>query len=330
MNNSHITLTEIFKPEIVDYDSIVPNKMFFNVYNNSLDEPFHKFWFYIENAKLINNFDDNILRFALNHKNEKIKKIITYLKNLFDYIQSLFKKMYEDITIEIPWKEYDNYPYLMNFSIHKNTICMDTKQENKNITEITKEQNCSILFELTYIQIIKIMVNNKPNYSLKFKFNLIMVQEKTVDIRTSLLENINQITNPKIKTTHYTMASIPNNSPTETHKPIPSTPPAVRMSLDPNILLSKMKSLNKVDKVEKKEKDCKEQEDDKNIPEYLEKKNKLKKVEIEEKSLLPILKKEHEDMINLQKQEIKNIINNEIAELDELDELEKLDLKMKK
>ena len=57
-------------------------------------------------------------------------------------------------------------------------------------------------------------------------------------------------------------------------------------------------SWDKIDK-QPKEKEIKPTDDSKNIPEYLEQKNKLKKVETDEKSLIPILKKEHED--NLQK-----------------------------
>ena len=341
--NTHITLIDTFKPDIVDHDIIVPNKTYFNIYNNSLDEPFHKFWFYIENAKLMNIYGENsIFRFALNNKNEKNKKLIDYLKKLFEYIQSLFIKTYPDITFEIPWKEYENYPYLMNFFVNTNTICMDSKQNNKNHLEIVKEQSCSILFELTYIQLMKIISEDNTNYSLKFKFSLIMVQEKIVDIKSSLLENINQINNPSPKP-HYVSNHNQNHnhnpmvnvlmelSQSEKSKPIPTVTPVSRMSLNPNILLNKMKTLNKIDK---KDKDIKDIEEDKNIPEYLEQKYKLKKVETEEKSLIPILKKEFEETCPY-KQDNKTdiIINNsnkqdKLNELDELDELDKLDMQL--
>jgi hypothetical protein len=335
--NTHITNTDTFKPDIVDHDIIVPNKLYFNIYNNSLDEPFHKFWFYIENAKLMNIYGENsIFRFALNNKNEKNKKIIDYLKKLFKYIQSLFIKTYPDITFEIPWKENDNYPYLMNLFVNTNTICMDSKQNSKNHVEITKDQSCSILFELTYIQLMKIVSGDNTSYSLKFKFSLIMVQEKIVDIKSSLLENINQINNPiqkpnfELKQNYNPIVNVLMDlSHGDKSKPVPIVTPVSRMSLNPNILLNKMMTLNKINK---KDKDIKDIEEDKNIPEYLEQKNKLKKVETEEKSLIPILKKEFEG-ISLQKQDYSSdiIINDsykldEFKELDELDELEKLDI----
>ena len=339
---THITLTDTFKSDIVDHDIIVPTKSYFNIYNNSLDEPFHKFWFYIENAKLMNIYNENsIFRFALNNKNEKNKKLIDYLKKLFEYIRSLFVRTYPDITFDIPWKEYDNYPYLMNFFANNNTICMDSNQSNKNFTEITKDQNCSILFELTYIQIMKIIIDNKTSYSLKFKFTLIMVQEKAIDIKNILLENINQLNNPKPKQIFTPISNNFNNNPmtsvlselTQKEKPKTQGMPAVRMSLDPSVLLNKMKSLNKIDIKEK------ETKEDKDIPKYLEQKSKLKKVETEERTMMPILKREFEESSNINKQcvesnnkkitesnnsdELNNLIN-----LDELDELDKLDLQL--
>jgi hypothetical protein len=338
--NSHISITDTFKSEIVDHDIIVSNKSYFNIYNNSLDEPFHKFWFYIENAKLINLYNENsIFRFALNNKNEKNKKMIEYLKKLFEYLQTLFQRSYPNISVDIPWKEYENYPYLMNFFINNNTFYLDSKQNSKDIKEITKDQNCSVLFELTYIQVMKIITDDKTSYSLKFKFSLIMVQEKTVDIKTSLLENINQLNNQKPKI-NYVPATIPilNSAFDNTHEKksnnIMSTPPAIRLSLNPNVLLNKLNTLNKIDK---KEKDIKHIEDDKNIHEYMEQKNKLKKVDTDERTIMPILKKEFEEISNLNKQEtIKNELSksceldelNELNELDELDELDRLDLQL--
>lgn len=344
--NSHITITDVFKSDIVDHDIIVSNKSYFNIYNNSLDEPFHKFWFYIENAKLMNMYNENsIFRFALNNKNEKIKKLIDYLKKLFEYLQILFNRTYPDISFEIPWKEYDKYPYLMNFFVNDNTICLDSNQNSKNHIDIIKDITCSVLFELTYIQVMKIISDDKTSYSLKFKFNLIMVQEKAVDIKMSLLENINHLNNPKLKINPVSVTNPIISNLTEIAQgvisiPKNTSPPAIRLSLNPNVLLNKLNTLNKIDK---KEKDIKIVEDDKNIPEYLEQKNKLKKVETDERTLIPILKKEFEEMTN--KHENKNInitknnINesdksnepnelNELDKMDELDELDKLDLRL--
>ena len=79
-----ITNVEKFNANIIDHDPIVETKKFFNIYNNSIDEPFHKFWFHIENAKFINAYNDPVttIRFAFNNKNDQIKKQITYWSEL--------------------------------------------------------------------------------------------------------------------------------------------------------------------------------------------------------------------------------------------------------
>jgi hypothetical protein len=350
--NNRITYIDKFDSGIVDHDIIVPNKYYFNVYNNSLDEPFHKFWFFIENAKLTNIYNENsIFRFALNNKSEKNKILIDYLKKLFSHIKSLFEKMYPEIEVEIPWKENVNYPYLINFFANNSTICLDSEKNTKNIVEINKEQICSILFELTYIQIIKIVSGDNISHSLKFKFSLIMIQEKTFDIRACLLDNINQINNPKPNygQGYHNPIPNPNSNPNLNLNPPPihnslmvgvlgelksdlkplksiqtsSHLPAQKLLLDPSILLNKKNALNKI---EVKEKENKDSEEGKNIPEYLEQKNKLKKVETDERTLIPILKKEYEDLALVNNPKIVNnkdkvISPNQMEEIEEVDEM---------
>ena len=256
-----------------------------------------------------------------------------YLKNLFEYIKTLFNKIYTNISVEIPWKEYENYPYLMNFFSNETTIYVNPKDENKNLNEIQKDQSYSILFELTYIQLIKIISGEDLSYSIKFKFNLILIQEKELDKKAILLNNINQINSPKQKISYNKIVNpiqniIPENIKTE--KNISNIPvPITRPLINPLELMSKIKNLNRVDKNEKNEKDKeKDNESEKDITQYIEQKNKLKKVETEEKSLIPILKKEYEDSIS-QNNVIKSLelddYNNNTSELDELDELDKLD-----
>ena len=360
--NNHIAQTDKFNSETIDHDIIVPNKTYFNVYNNSLDEPFHKFWFFIENAKLTNIYSENcIFRFALNTKSDKNKKLIEYLKNLFEYIKNLFIKTYPEIVVDFPWKESNNYPCSINFVANNNTLYLDSLQNSKNMTEINKDQVYSILFELTYIQVVKIICGDKTNYSLKFKFNLIMIQEKAFDKKSCLLENINQMNNPKPKNIYD--SSHPNSNTLMTNvlgeltrtdnKPlkntsVPTTQPMMRLAFNANELLNKKMTLNKIGV---KEKESKELDDDKNIPEYLEQKNKLKKVETDERSLITILKKEYEEialhnnelnntknikdeksnknteltnnLLNTEKKTV-NPIQNKINGLDELDELDEL------
>ena len=308
--NSHIAVTDNFNSIHIDHDIIVPDKVYFNIYNNSLDEPFHKFWFYVENAKFINSYsDNNVFRFAFNNKNEKIKKVFTYIKNIFEHMKSLFQKIYPDIVIDMPWKEYENYPYFLNFFLSENCLVLDKENNNKKITELNKEQNCSILFELTYIQLVKTKLDNFTNYSLKFKFSLIMIQEKNIDIKNSLLESINNLNNKNninnqnnvnnvnaINNNLNFTVNASSNLQLDKSKNTQSNymSPMRMLALDPSVLLNKKNTLNKINKDNKET----QSDESKDVPEYLEQKNKLKKVETDEKSLIPILKKEFEESNN--------------------------------
>ena len=124
MLTNQITKLDNFDPNILDHDPIIESKKYFNIYNNSIDEPLHKFWFLAENAKFINIYNstnqttNTIIRFALNNKNEKTKKLITYWKELGKHLEKTFDKTFSNIIIEYPWKDIENYPCMMNFAIN--------------------------------------------------------------------------------------------------------------------------------------------------------------------------------------------------------------------
>jgi hypothetical protein len=160
-----------------------------------------------------------------------------------------------------------------------------------------------------------------------------MIQEKKVDFKASLLQNINQLNNNKNKniiTSHETLNNETYKKPIPLNISIPplKNQPVLRFTLNPDELLNKKKTLNKISVKETKE--IKEDEDEKNIPEYMEQKNKLKKVETDEKCLLNILKKEHEDKVLSDEKPIdkEEKENNDLEK--ELEELLKTELEEKK
>ena len=313
-----ITNTDVFKPEIVDHDIIVPKKNYFNVYNNTIDEPFHKFYFYIGDAKLTNIYNENIYKFGLNNKNEKNKKLLEYMENLFSYIKSLFVNLYPEIIIELPWKEYDNYPNLINLFANDATIYIDANSKERPIDSINKEQTYSLLIELNYVQLITIESNNHLSHMLKFKLNLIVVQEKIIDHKTNLILSMSKFNSPVSRVEMYKTVEHSDPNIRTKHKVdlSPNKLPIMRLSLNPNELLSKKNALNKIG-LKEMTKDV-DVPDDKNIPEYMEKKNALKKVETDERTLLPILKKEYEDIqSNNSKSKTKHLTDLELeAELE--------------
>jgi hypothetical protein len=60
---------------------------------------------------------------------------------------------------------------MMNFSINANTIYTNITDLNKpkEITDLNKESTYSLLFDITYIQISKVTIDDIDQYYLKFK-----------------------------------------------------------------------------------------------------------------------------------------------------------------
>lgn len=315
-----ITNVDIFKPEMVDHDIIVLKKNYFNIYNNTIDEPFHKFYFYINDAKLTNIYNENIYRFGINSKNEKNKKLFEFMTNLFNHVKKLFVNLYPEIEIELPWKEYENYPHLINLFSSESSLYINAKGEELLMTNINKEQTYSLMIELHYIQLISVESNRKTSYMLKFKLNLVVVQEKILDYKSNLISSMNKITSYKPTKQEINTNSLTVETGTYKNKSEISSvnkTPVIRFSLDPNELLNKKNALNKIS-LKEKDKDKETEQNDKKIFEYTKQKSKLKKVETDEKSLIPILKKEHEDMLsNNSKSKIKEKTEEELeAELE--------------
>jgi hypothetical protein len=176
-----------FDKNIIDHENFNLNKDIYNLYNNTIEEPLHKFWFIIDTAKYINNYyDHSILKFAINDKNIKIKKTLDFIK----YISENIKNKYVDfliknniiinnlnniVTIELPFKLNDNYPCILN--LYNKELCIYTNDNNKDdITNIKQNINYLILFEINYFKIIKIKNNTETLFNLKFNFNIVKIQ----------------------------------------------------------------------------------------------------------------------------------------------------------
>jgi hypothetical protein len=211
--NKYITkinnYNNIFDNKIIDYDEILSNKNIFNIYNNSICEPFHKFWFLLDNTKFINMYYDyNIVRFAINNKNSKMKSIIDYIKNIANYMISIIKEKFncDNYSTNLPLNEKENYPTIISF---QNKIKSIYTHDDKEVDLLNLNQNntYSVLFEINYIKIInnnnqdyekdyKFNNNDTKNIILKFKFNIIKIQiENKINISNENLILFNSINN---------------------------------------------------------------------------------------------------------------------------------------
>ena len=342
---THITKTDKFNEKIIDHD-IAEKKVFYNLYNNSIVEPLHKFWFYIENAKVINKYSSErgeSFRFALNNKTDNVIKFTEYIKNIIEYVKNIISS--STINIEYPWKEYVHYPTLISLMSNQDTKYLNNVGEIIDVKGVEKDKTYSLMIELTYMQLVKIVQEDISctTDNLKCRLTLLVMQENKFDkityfkdlnkpsgymssmpemvsytdapkkiynpsafaFSSDLLKDLNKSKN-NLETfddrqgTYVSSSTscVINPSSLNSRGPGLSNSGPVRLSLNPSDLLKTLNSLNKVSKVsDKKEKET----DTKTIMEdsYIEQKNNLKKVEVEEKHLLSYLKKEH-----LSKQEL--------------------------
>jgi len=169
----------IFEDSILDHEKFINNKEIYDIYNNAVDEPLHKFWFKLDTTKFLNcYYEYNILTFVINDKNSKIKKTIDYINKIADNIKqkyithlNLTETDYDNIDIELPIKQYDNYPSIVKFYNKKKSLYNENNQKEE-ITNLSSGIKYLLLFEINYFKIIK---SNK-NFTIKFFFNILKIQ----------------------------------------------------------------------------------------------------------------------------------------------------------
>ena len=203
-----ITKINSFNNNSIDFEPINNSKNIYNIYNNSVDIPFHKFWFHLDNTKFVNMYYDfSTLRFAINAKNNKVKKTIEYIKNIANYMTDVFKQknIYDNITIDLPIKETSNYPVIISLK-NKLTSMVDSNNNSIDISNINNNNLYSVVFEISFIKVIKNTVqdfkfnvdkdNVLPNASLKFYLNIVKIQEEnSIDPLADNITKLNLNTN---------------------------------------------------------------------------------------------------------------------------------------
>lgn len=304
-----ITNFDKFDPDQIDYDEINFERIYYNLYNNKLNRSLQNFYFIINNIKYKNEFKDyKIITFALNHKCNLIKKLINFLNEMIIYLKSKFEKIYPDVIIEIPWKEYNNYPYLLKLFNTDDIIFVDSEKNIKCLSEINHKSYYSILFEITYIKMIKL---NDKNI-MKFKFSLLKIEEEQ-DVNLKLFSIINYNFKENICLNKYTnnIGDINSNNNSAINNSI-SKNSISKNSISNNSanntnINSNNKLINFAELLETKNKLKKVSiELNKNFNNielnetYLNKKNDLKKVKTREKSLFKKIKKKKNHRVDIE------------------------------
>jgi hypothetical protein len=169
----------LFIDNIIDHEKFINNKEIYDVYNNKIDEPLHKFWFVFDTTKFINSYYEyNILSFVINDKNDKIKKTIDYIQKIAEtikqkYIIYLTKNdiIFDNVYIDISIKQYDNYPSIIKLYNKKKSIYNENNQK-EDITNLVSGIKYQLLFEINYFKIVK----SDKNFTIKFFFNILKIQ----------------------------------------------------------------------------------------------------------------------------------------------------------
>lgn len=308
----------------LDHEYISKSKLYYNIYNNKISEPLQKFWFSVPNIKYSNNYSEyKTIRFLMNNKNENISKLINYIKDISNLMVEKLSSVFEDITVDYPWKETTQYPYIFTFFTNNDTLFIDTSGNEIDYNLLNQNDSTySIIFEISSIRIMPIKLDTKESHTIKINLVLILIkQDEKKDLKKYLFsqytnnydeyQDFNSYSNPSnpsnptnpfnsgSKTLSFlndisggfslNKTSVNTNSVSTNEKNQTSS----KLIIDANTILKAISSLKKIN-VKKEPEENINLNDDNNSQinvEYMEKKNSLKKVKTKEKSLLKNLQK---------------------------------------
>ena len=268
----HLTNINTFDIKNIDIEKITTDKTIYNIYNNSINEPLHNFWFLVDNCKYLKTYENKnnsySLVFVFNNKYEKHNKMLSYIKKIIEHIKTICNEKHDNIDYVLPWIDNDNFPVSMIFQYHQDSLYINHDNDDLDINtlEINNSNNFTVLFEIKYFTI------HNNNIKLIFVAKLIQL-EKKFDLRKSL----NTLFVPVIK------KSISENTEkfiTPNTKVIKDdnvfVKPVVKISQ--NMLLESLNKLKNKSLLMKKE-EIKEKDNKSNMGSecYIEEKNHLKK-----------------------------------------------------
>ena len=272
----HLSNINIFDSKNIDIDKINLEKTIYNIYNNSINEPFHNFWFLLDNCKFLKSYDNKnnsySLVFALNGKYEKHNKLLLYIKQLLNYIKNTCSEKYKDIEYILPWIENDNFPISMCYQYDTESLFINYEINNMDINTLTFNNNntYTVLFEIKYFTV------NNNKIKLIFFIKLIQL-EKQFDLKNSLITLLTPIKKSTIIETVNTVNMVEKFDPINKIKKednIVLNKAVIKIS--PNMLLEKLNQLKNKSSIKTNE-ICEEDNKNLKVDFYMEEKSLLKK-----------------------------------------------------
>jgi hypothetical protein len=118
-------------------------------FNPSVDEPLHKFWYFIPKAKITERTSGNITIVLSNNDT----KLIESITSLDDKIDAIIKGINPRALTEKSLKISQNYPPMTDLYINSDSKCYDTENKSIKITDIKINAKVQIYIELDYASI---------------------------------------------------------------------------------------------------------------------------------------------------------------------------------
>jgi hypothetical protein len=115
----------------------------------------------------------------MNNKSENIINLINFIKNIGNHMTKILDSTFPNITCDMPWKEYDNYPLIFSFFTNKTVIFLDSNSEEINLEDLSNDNTYSIIFEINNLRIIPIKLDLDLPESYILKINLVLLLIKT-------------------------------------------------------------------------------------------------------------------------------------------------------
>jgi hypothetical protein len=168
-----------------DKDDSIFNRL--NIYNADINQPLHKFWFYIDNVKIMSKSKSQFK--IIFSSSELHKKLVNYITDLDNKILEIIKKRHNVKTIKPSIETTEHLPSQINLRF--DSVAIFDEDENNILPDNLKlGSSISMYFELN-----ECVLNNKSawlNWSaLQVKVN------KKIDFSKSFF-NFTQMVEPKI------------------------------------------------------------------------------------------------------------------------------------
>jgi len=217
-----------FKKSQLDHEIISNTKCYYKIYNNKISEPLHKFWFSVPSLKYSNNYSDfKTIRFLMNNKNDNISNLIDYIKDIGNYLIEKFSLTFENLSVDYPWKESEQYPYIFSFFTNNTTLLVDNEGNELKYDTLNSDLTYSIIFEISNIRIMPIKMDTMQTNIIKINLVLLLIkQDEKKDLKkiilSSFVKNNSIDSNSNLNSNQEHISKLGFNSKKNIHNILPN------------------------------------------------------------------------------------------------------------